>query len=272
MIPLTHGEPIRFGPAGDDGLGTYAVVREGFGLAWRRRTRSTPGRSWSTTPTDHELAFALSRLSDQDLTHTVTGVFRNVDRTTYDDAVRAQVQQARDSAQAGRGRPAGAAERPRHLDRRRLTHPVGQPARLSSARPCTRESAEIGERMQDSGQCPRSCVRSPERADSRVPAARMCRLAELPALGGADDLLGHASRCIRPAALGMFGAMALIGAAAAQTVPPTLDGGDPAGLLPGAPVRRGLSATDGQLHPDAQRGGGQRPGALTTTMRLTVLF
>jgi 2-oxoglutarate ferredoxin oxidoreductase subunit beta len=30
--------------------------------------------------TDHELAFALSRLSDQDLTHTVTGIFRNVDR------------------------------------------------------------------------------------------------------------------------------------------------------------------------------------------------
>ena len=32
VIPLTHGEPIRFGPAGDDGLGTYAVVQEGFGL------------------------------------------------------------------------------------------------------------------------------------------------------------------------------------------------------------------------------------------------
>ncbi|NMI02316.1 2-oxoacid:ferredoxin oxidoreductase subunit beta, partial [Pseudonocardia sp. K10HN5] len=48
--------------------------------------------------TDHNLAFALSRLSDQDLTHTVTGIFRNVDRTTYDDAVRAQVQQAKDKA------------------------------------------------------------------------------------------------------------------------------------------------------------------------------
>jgi 2-oxoglutarate ferredoxin oxidoreductase subunit beta len=46
---------------------------------------------------DHELAFALSRLSDQDLTHTVTGVFRNTDRTTYDDAARAQVQAARDA-------------------------------------------------------------------------------------------------------------------------------------------------------------------------------
>ena len=45
--------------------------------------------------TDHNLAFALSRLSDQDLTHTVTGIFRNVDRTTYDDATREQVAAAR---------------------------------------------------------------------------------------------------------------------------------------------------------------------------------
>jgi 2-oxoglutarate ferredoxin oxidoreductase subunit beta len=47
---------------------------------------------------NHELAFALSRLSDQDLTYTVTGIFRNVDRGTYDDAVRAQVQEAKDKA------------------------------------------------------------------------------------------------------------------------------------------------------------------------------
>jgi 2-oxoglutarate ferredoxin oxidoreductase subunit beta len=45
--------------------------------------------------TDHNLAFALSRLSDQDLTHTVIGVFRNVARSTYDDNVRAQVQNER---------------------------------------------------------------------------------------------------------------------------------------------------------------------------------
>ena len=45
---------------------------------------------------NHELAFALSRLSDQDLNHTVTGIFRNVDRTTYDDAARAQVRAAKD--------------------------------------------------------------------------------------------------------------------------------------------------------------------------------
>ena len=40
---------------------------------------------------------ALSRLSDQDLTHTVIGMFRNVARSTYDDAARAQVQLEREN-------------------------------------------------------------------------------------------------------------------------------------------------------------------------------
>ena len=66
----------------------------GEGGRGRRRADRGPRRQ------DHELAFALSRLSDQDLTHTVTGIFRNVDRVTYDDATRAQVQHARDRVQS----------------------------------------------------------------------------------------------------------------------------------------------------------------------------
>ncbi|HEX6579126.1 MAG TPA: 2-oxoacid:ferredoxin oxidoreductase subunit beta [Jiangellaceae bacterium] len=104
VIPLTHGEPIRFGPAGDDGLGTYAVVQEGFGLRVAKADEiDDSGQIVVHDATDHELAFALSRLSDQDLTHTVTGIFRNVERATYDDATRAQVQQARDTAAARGG-------------------------------------------------------------------------------------------------------------------------------------------------------------------------
>jgi 2-oxoglutarate ferredoxin oxidoreductase subunit beta len=103
VIPLTHGEPIRFGPAGDDGLGTYAVVQDGFRLRVAKADEVTPGQVVVHDAADHELAFALSRLSDQDLTHTVTGIFRDVSRTTYDDAARAQVQQAVDSAQARGG-------------------------------------------------------------------------------------------------------------------------------------------------------------------------
>ena len=44
---------------------------------------------------DLNLSFALSRLSTQDLTHTVTGVFRRADRPTYDDSARAQVNEAK---------------------------------------------------------------------------------------------------------------------------------------------------------------------------------
>jgi len=98
LIPVTHGEPIRFGPEGDDGLGTWAVVQKGFGLDVVEASTVAPSSIVVHDASDHELAFALSRLSDQDLTHTVTGVFRNVERATYDDAARAQVQQAKDAA------------------------------------------------------------------------------------------------------------------------------------------------------------------------------
>lgn len=97
LIPLTHGEPITFGAPGEDGRGSHAVVQDGFGLAVVETASVDPATIVVHDQTDHELAFALSRLSDQDLTHTVTGVFRNTDRPTYDDAARAQVQAAKDA-------------------------------------------------------------------------------------------------------------------------------------------------------------------------------
>jgi 2-oxoglutarate ferredoxin oxidoreductase subunit beta len=42
-------------------------------------------------------AFALSRLSEQNLEHTVMGIFRQVSRPTYDDAAREQIAVARDT-------------------------------------------------------------------------------------------------------------------------------------------------------------------------------
>ncbi|MBN9754486.1 2-oxoglutarate oxidoreductase, beta subunit [Pseudonocardia sp. Ae406_Ps2] len=97
LIPLTHGEPITFGAPGEDGRGSHAVVQDGFGLAVVETASVDPATIVVHDQTDHELAFALSRLSDQDLTHTVTGVFRSTDRPTYDDAARAQVQAAKDA-------------------------------------------------------------------------------------------------------------------------------------------------------------------------------
>lgn len=96
LISVTHGEPIRFGPAGDDGLGVYAVVQEGFGLGVAKVDEIDQAQIVVHDETDHNLAFALSRLSDQDLNHTVTGIFRKIDRPTYDDSVRAQVAQAKE--------------------------------------------------------------------------------------------------------------------------------------------------------------------------------
>ncbi|MCY7344201.1 MAG: 2-oxoacid:ferredoxin oxidoreductase subunit beta [Pseudonocardia sp.] len=95
LIHLTHGEPIRFGPAAEDGPGAYAVVQEGFGLRVAKTDEVDPSQVVVHDAGDHELAFALSRLSDQDLTHTVIGIFRDVARTTYDDATRAQVDHER---------------------------------------------------------------------------------------------------------------------------------------------------------------------------------
>jgi 2-oxoglutarate/2-oxoacid ferredoxin oxidoreductase subunit beta len=93
LVAIRDGEPIVFGPEDN----RQAVVQEGFTL------KVVPAASLDergATPVvhdaaNHELAFALSRLSDQDLNHTVTGIFRNVERTTYDDAARAQVTQAK---------------------------------------------------------------------------------------------------------------------------------------------------------------------------------
>lgn len=87
LIPLTHGEPIVFGNAGE-----YCVVRAGFGLKVVETADVDRGEIvvHDAHTDDPDYAYALSRLSDQDLTHTVTGVFRSVVRDTYDDAVRRQ--------------------------------------------------------------------------------------------------------------------------------------------------------------------------------------
>ena len=80
-------------------IGPFAVaLMERFGLRVAKADEVDLAQVVVHDAGDHELAFALSRLSDQDLTHTVTGIFRSVERSTYDDAARAQVQQAVETA------------------------------------------------------------------------------------------------------------------------------------------------------------------------------
>ncbi|WP_459547006.1 2-oxoacid:ferredoxin oxidoreductase subunit beta [Nocardia sp. X0981] len=98
LIRLRHGEPLRFGAEGE-----YAVVRKGFGMAVVPAA-SVPGGEvlvHDAHTDDPEYAYALSRLSDQDLGHVVTGVFRSVRRPTYDDGVRAQTAAAREKSPVG---------------------------------------------------------------------------------------------------------------------------------------------------------------------------
>ncbi|WP_019546588.1 2-oxoacid:ferredoxin oxidoreductase subunit beta [Streptomyces sulphureus] len=97
LIPLRHGEPIVFG---DDG--EWCVVRRGFGLrvAATAEVAAADVVRHDAYTDDPEYAFALARLSDQELTHTVTGIVRAVARPTYDESAREQTAQARGAGDA----------------------------------------------------------------------------------------------------------------------------------------------------------------------------
>ena len=89
LIPLHHNTPIRFGPNNE-----YGVIRTdsgGFEVAKVTEVGEDRVVVHDATITDPSYAFALSRLSTQDLSHTVTGIYRNVTRPTYDDQARQQV-------------------------------------------------------------------------------------------------------------------------------------------------------------------------------------
>jgi 2-oxoglutarate ferredoxin oxidoreductase subunit beta len=98
LIRLRHGEPIRFGENGE-----FAVVACGFGLAVVAADAVAESEivvhdAYTDNP---EYAYALSRLTAQDLSHVPVGIFRSVSRPTYDDGVRAQTATARERKPVG---------------------------------------------------------------------------------------------------------------------------------------------------------------------------
>ncbi|GAA4795769.1 2-oxoacid:ferredoxin oxidoreductase subunit beta [Actinomycetospora chlora] len=98
LITLVDGEPITFGNDGE-----WGVVRSASGGLEVARVADVGADAvvvHHAGEEDPTQSFALSRLSDQDLTHTVTGIFRKVDRPTYDDGARAQVAAATEEAEA----------------------------------------------------------------------------------------------------------------------------------------------------------------------------
>src|SRR5947209_4980137 len=92
-IPLEHGKPLVFGPDG-----ASCVVRDEFGglrIAETNQVDADEIVVHDAHREDPSYAFALSRLSTQDLRYTPMGVFRSVQRPTYDRMMAEQVEQAR---------------------------------------------------------------------------------------------------------------------------------------------------------------------------------
>jgi len=94
VVKVSHGQPITFGADGE-----YCVVKSGFGLEAAKTADVSVDEIvvHDATVDDPAYAFALSRLSEQNLEHTVMGIFRQVKRPTYDEMARNQVTSAMDS-------------------------------------------------------------------------------------------------------------------------------------------------------------------------------
>jgi 2-oxoglutarate ferredoxin oxidoreductase subunit beta len=108
IIPLVHGEPIRFGTPDDAGQGTKGIVRAaGGGVEVVEVTAQNEGDLLvhDAHNPDPTTAFALSRLTDAGVLHQAPiGIFRSVSRPTYDDGARQQVA----TAAAGQDDPSAA--------------------------------------------------------------------------------------------------------------------------------------------------------------------
>jgi 2-oxoglutarate/2-oxoacid ferredoxin oxidoreductase subunit beta len=92
-IPLVHGEPLVFGPDG-----ASCVVRDDFGGLRIAETNQVDPSEIVVHDAHREnpaYAFALSRLSSQDLRYTPMGVFRSVQKATYDAMMAEQLDVAR---------------------------------------------------------------------------------------------------------------------------------------------------------------------------------
>ncbi|MDG4822627.1 2-oxoacid:ferredoxin oxidoreductase subunit beta [Asanoa sp. WMMD1127] len=97
LIRLEHGQPITFGAEGQ-----RCVVHPpgGFGLEVRETATVDPADIvvHDATVAEPAYAFALSRLPGLDLRNTPIGVFRKVDRSSYDERVREQTESAKAKA------------------------------------------------------------------------------------------------------------------------------------------------------------------------------
>jgi 2-oxoglutarate ferredoxin oxidoreductase subunit beta len=102
-IRLKHGEPVRWGARGQYGVtrgpnGALEVVEAAEGS-----DHDVPLLVHDAHAEDPGVAFALSRLADSSNARTPIGVFRDVDRPTYDEMLNSQLDRARDTQPTGDG-------------------------------------------------------------------------------------------------------------------------------------------------------------------------
>jgi 2-oxoglutarate/2-oxoacid ferredoxin oxidoreductase subunit beta len=98
LIPLVHGEPIRFGATGEKGVS----LRDGqASLIDVAETGEDAVLVHDETREDPSVAFALSRLAPGPTSPTPVGVFRAVERPDYASLVNSQVEEARQSQGPG---------------------------------------------------------------------------------------------------------------------------------------------------------------------------
>jgi 2-oxoglutarate ferredoxin oxidoreductase subunit beta len=92
-IRMEHGQPLRFGTPGPDGIGSKAVVRTDWGLTIEDNVAVGDPRVviHDAHNADPSYAFALSRLSSPEAGYAPMGVFRSVDRPVYDTMMEAQL-------------------------------------------------------------------------------------------------------------------------------------------------------------------------------------
>jgi 2-oxoglutarate ferredoxin oxidoreductase subunit beta len=100
LVPLEHGAPIRFGADGSRGVAV--ALGGGLQVVDVDDVGEDALLVHDANAADPSAAFALSRLDDVTMAHVPVGVFRSVQRPTYDDLVREQI----DEAVAGAGGPA----------------------------------------------------------------------------------------------------------------------------------------------------------------------
>jgi 2-oxoglutarate/2-oxoacid ferredoxin oxidoreductase subunit beta len=104
IVHLVDGEPVRLGPEG----ARQVLVRSAGGSMEFVPEAETSDREvvvHDASAPDPTQAFALSRLDSPQMTHVPMGVFRDVQRPTYDDLVRSQV---RSAMETGGGPPTDA--------------------------------------------------------------------------------------------------------------------------------------------------------------------